>query len=638
NKTISLEEVLNEKFPCTYDLYIEKWAEKYVKSTAKMDFLANTNRVYLLNSVSEGKREVSFEYPAKGFYGEDLYVRRTILLTTDENTGDAIAYCNTKDITSQKKKELMLANYEKILISTASDMYDGVLQVDLQEFKGIYHYFKNDRIVSTDIGHFQNYVNVQMQSVYAEDVSRVREFLNEEMLQNMSFGISYRINYRGVDKNQNGTQKVYTTTVSKTVIDGNPYALFVKIDSTSAVEAEAEHRKIVENALEKAETANKAKGLFLSNMSHDIRTPMNAIVGFTDLAINNIENKERTKSYLEKIGTASNHLLLLINDILDMSYIESGKIHLSENVYNLFELVEDLRNIISSDINKKQLKFIVDTKEISHPMILCDRLRLDQVLLNLLGNAVKFTESGGQVEFRVIESKENDRTLYSFHVKDTGIGMSKSFMKHIFDPFERERSSTVSGIPGTGLGMAITKRLVGMMKGEITVTSTKNIGSEFIVTLPLKQDLDSGLPNSNVHDDSSINNGKDFDVHGKRILLVEDNELNREIANAILTEAGFEVEEAEDGIVAVEKVSEKQAGYYTVVLMDIQMPVMDGYTACQKIRELKDKDVASVPIIAMTANAFEEDKEKALHAGMNAHISKPVDIKVLFDTLREVIQ
>lgn len=641
NKTMSFEIALDEKFPCTYDLFVEKWAERFIKSTFRMDFLASINRQYLLNCAEIGKSEVSIETPAIDIYGKPVYVRRSIFLTTDENTGDVIAYGNSKDITSQKQKELMLANYEKILITTANDMYDGVVQVDLQNFTTIFHYFRNDRIVSEEQGPFEDFLEGRMQLVYPDDVPRVKQSINSEIFLSMPYDVSYKVNFRGIDKSEKGNQRVYTLTFSKTLIDHKPYALVVKVDITSAIENETEHRKIVEEALERAESANNAKSQFLSNMSHDIRTPMNAIVGFTNLAISHIDDKVKSKDYLEKISSASSHLLSLINDVLDMSYIESGKIHLVEQPLNVFNIVEDLKNILSEDVRKKELNFVVDTESVQNPDIMCDRLRLDQIMLNLLGNAVKFTNPGGSVELKVIELHDTNPVRYVFHVKDTGIGMSEEFIKHIFDPFERERTSTVSGIPGTGLGMSITKHLVEMMGGEITVTSKRNVGTEFVVTLPLRVTDSSGSQTENEvladFEKFSSEYSEPFDPHGKRILLAEDNALNREIACAILGEAGFEVDDVEDGTYAIKKLQEKGAGYYTAVLMDIQMPIMNGYEASKQIREFDDKKLASVPIIAMTANAFEEDKEKALQAGMNAHIAKPVDVKILFETLRKVI-
>lgn len=521
----------------------------------------------------------------------------------------------------------------------------------------------------------------------------------------------------------------------------------------------------LKEALEQAEQANRAKTTFLSNMSHDIRTPMNAIIGFTALATTHMEDKEKVRDYLTKIMTSSNHLLSLINDVLDMSRIESGKIHLDETECNLAEVMHDLKNIIQADIHSKQLELLIDTVDVLDEDVYCDKLRINQILLNLVGNAIKFTQSGGMVSIRIIEKQYNVEgyALYEFRVKDNGIGMSPEFLKNVFEPFERERTSTVSGIPGTGLGMSITKSIVDMMGGTITVDSEKGKGTEFVMNLPLRlqsapkkaekiQELEgcralvvdddfntcdsvtsmllqigmraewtmSGkeavlrtkqavarndtyyvyildwlMPDMNgievarrirqevgeevpiivltAYDWSDIQDeaiaagvtafcskplfmsdlrkclaqvccckepskepGASTDekqFEGYRILLVEDNELNMEIATEILTEEGFSIETAENGAVAVDMVEGSKPGDYDLILMDVQMPVMDGYEATRRIRKLPVPELANIPIVAMTANAFEEDKRLAMESGMNEHIGKPVDVKRLMQIL-----
>ena len=642
-KSRPLDEFLDIRFPCTYDSYLEKWSERYIKPDYLHDFLSHSDRNYLLKCAAAGKSEVSLEYPAIGIDGSDRYIRRTVLLTTDEKSSDIIAYCNTKDISEQKNTELQLANYERILITTASDMYSGFIQINLMDYTAVWHYFKDEHIHSSYLGDWEKYLEERKGYIYSEDRAKVMEFLHKEMLINMSYGVTYKINYRGNTENDGGNIKVFTASISKTIIDGKPYALIVRVDSTSTVEVEAAQRKIVEDALSRAEQANMAKSQFLSNMSHDIRTPMNAIVGFSNLAINHLDDRKKTEEYLDKIINASNHLLLLINDVLDMSYIESGKINLDEKTDNLLNIVENIKNLITPDANEKNLKFNVDVSGLITSSVYCDKLRLNQIFLNLLSNAIKFTKPGGKVELLVKEICRDETILYEFHVKDNGIGMGEEFISRIFEPFERERTSTVSGIQGTGLGMSITKRLVDLMHGEINVKSKKGEGSEFIVTLPLKpvpnSDADA-VNDGNLDKEEDAGSKKSFERSkwdGKRLLLVEDNALNREIAVAILSEAGFVVDGVEDGTYAVSTLLEKGFGYYSAVLMDIQMPLMDGYEATRKIREFDDKALASIPIIAMTANAFSEDKDKALQVGMNAHIAKPIDVKKLFEVIAELI-
>ena len=548
-------------------------------------------------------------------------------------------------------------------------------------------------------------------------------------------------------------------------VEGRTKHILVMSDRT----ADKQVNQALSDAVAAAETANRAKSTFLSNMSHDIRTPMNAIIGFTTLAISNIDDKDRVKDYLTKTLASSNHLLSLINDVLDMSRIESGKIHLEEVEVNLSDVLHDLKTIVSGQIYAKQLEFYMDAMDVTDEDVYCDKTRLNQIMLNLLSNAIKFTPAGGTVSVRVrqLAGKVRGCGQYEFRIKDNGIGMSQEFAQKIFEPFERERTSTVSRIQGTGLGMAITKNIVDMMGGTIKVQTAQGKGSEFIICLPMRTQaehrpvekiteleglkalvvdddfntcdsvtkmlvkvgmraewtlsgkeavlrarqsiemsdayhayiIDWRLPDMNgievtrrirsLNDDTPIiiltaydwsdieveakaagvtafcskpmfmsdlretlmsalgqkptdaAQGllpeKNADFKGKQILLVEDNELNREIAQEILREYGFLVDTAENGAVAVEKVSTAAPGSYDLVLMDVQMPIMDGYTATRKIRALDDPARATLPIIAMTANAFDEDRRNALESGMNGFLSKPIVIGDLVQELHKIL-
>lgn len=534
---------------------------------------------------------------------------------------------------------------------------------------------------------------------------------------------------------------------------------FLNVDTI--VEEEAHSRQVLADALAAAEHSSRAKTTFLNNMSHDIRTPMNAIIGFTSLAAAHIDNQEQVAGYLRKIQTSSSHLLSLINDVLDMSRIESGKMRLEEAPANLASIMHDLKVIVQGDVAAKQLDFFIDTVDVVNEEIVCDKLRLNQVLLNLLSNAVKFTNPGGFVSVRIAQkTKEYDGAAdYEFRVKDSGIGMAPEFVNHVFEAFERERTSTISGTQGTGLGMAITKSIVDMMGGTIEVNSTPGKGTEFIVSLrfrtgegstkrdpiPQLQGLRALVVDDDLHTCTSVAkmlyqigmradwtlSGKEAvhkaafafeerddyyayiidwlmpdmngvecvrriravvgdskpiiiltaydwsnieeeareagvtafcskplfmselrdlleqpfvereesetptempDFTGKRVLLVEDNKLNREIAVEILGAVGFEIETASNGQEAVAAVETSSAAPFDLVLMDIQMPIMDGYEATYAIRQL-EAPACRTPIYAMTANTFEEDKQRALAAGMNGHISKPIEVQTLLKTL-----
>ena len=400
-------------------------------------------------------------------------------------------------------------------------------------------------------------------------------------------------------------------------------------------------RVAAEDALKVAESASKAKSTFLSNMSHDIRTPMNAIIGFATLALDDIRDGKKVEDYLSKILSSSKHLLGLINDILDMSRIESGKVVLEEQETDLVTTLQELQSIMEGQAKERKLKLHVDYSNLRDRHVYCDKTRLNQVMFNLLANAVKFTSEGGSIWLTMSQLEPTyeveDRAIYEIRVKDTGIGIDKAFIKHIFEPFERERTSTVSKIQGTGLGMAITKNIVDMMGGTIEVESQKGVGTEFIIRLELRLQAEAGVAN----EDGTKQHGHAEGVAefaGKRLLLAEDNELNREIACMLLSKYGFVIDTAENGQEAVDLVAASAPGYYDLVLMDIQMPVMDGHEATRKIRSLENKVLAKVPVVAMTANAFDEDRKAAKECGMNGFISKPIHMQEVVQALRMCLQ
>ena len=558
---------------------------------------------------------------------------------------------------------------------------------------------------------------------------------------------------------ESGRQHWQAITAKFTADDGKVYLVLGFRDVHDIVEKQISQENALRDALMLAKRANRAKTTFLNNMSHDIRTPMNAIIGFTDLAQTHLNDPEQVQDYLKKIHTSSSHLLSLINEILDMSRIESGEVKLEENEVHLPDVLHELRTIIQGQVDAKQQNLFIDTVDVVHEDVVTDKLRLNQVLLNIVGNAIKYTDCGGSIEVRIIERPctTEGYANYIFSIRDNGMGMSSEFAEHVFDAFTRERTSTVSGIQGTGLGMSITKNIVDMMNGTITVESEIGKGSEFVVNVDFKlaenmtdltpitelkgarilvvddnintcQSVSRMLRSIDMRPDWSTSgkeavirareaaelreeykayiidymmpdmNGietvrrirrtiggdvpiivltaydwveleeeareagvtgfvskpifiselrtalsgqrevplhaektslSEHDYRGKRLLLVEDNELNREIATFILEDAGIVVDIAEDGIEAVDIMNQAREDQYDLILMDIQMPKMDGYTATREIRTLKNNRKANIPIVAMTANAFDEDRKKSFEAGMNGHIAKPIDINVL---------
>ncbi|MDE7417301.1 MAG: response regulator [Lachnospiraceae bacterium] len=735
----------------------------------------STLRKSILSLQNEGD-SVNVAYRVRHDNGDLLHIMGNIKLM--EENGELFYQRFLLDCTTQRlREEAERKENERLqmeLIQALSIDYNLVCFFDLDTGKGRtlrmsqckYHVldelFAGELSLEENLGHYID------RCVYAEDKEIMRQAItHESLMQRLTEKKMYTVNYRALCHGEIRYFQMKAVCAGDWSDHCEIVLGFHSIDEETRIEMEK--NTILEDALTQANRANKAKSVFLSNMSHDIRTPMNAIIGFTTLALSRLDHTEQVEGYLKKIMTSGNHLLNLINNVLDMSHIESGKMQLSEQLCSLPEILHGLRNIIQADIHSKQLELYMDAIDVQNENIYCDRLRLNQVLLNLLNNAVKYTTAGGIVSIKVTEKAvaQQGYAVYEFQVKDTGIGMSEEFVSHIFEPFERERNSTISGIQGTGLGMAITKNIVTMMNGTISVTSRQNVGSEFIVSFtfrvssevkesPLIPELQgcralvvdddfntcdsvsymlqqigmraewtlSGkeavlrthqavtrkdcyavyiidwlLPDMNgievarriqketggnvpiivltaynwedieeeakeagvtafcskplflselrecLHSVTSTGKEQKSDgliesapFHAERLLLVEDNELNQEIAAEILQEAGFSVDLAINGQLAVEKLKASKPGYYQIILMDVQMPVMNGYEATQAIRKLEDPQLASIPILAMTANAFEEDKQEALRSGMNGHIAKPINIDNLMTTLKAILK
>ena len=649
-----------------------------------------------------------------------------------------------------------------VLLNVVEDRYEALHLASWMKYipeEGIYTEFLEDILDESIMPEYQEQLKEKLNLGY------IKKTLNKDKLTEINR--SYYVDYKLIREEERRWCRASVVIVDLCE-DGSPkHVLVLFKDITKQKEKDMEYQRTLKEAYQMAERANQAKTTFLNNMSHDIRTPMNAIIGFTSLAATHIDEKERLKDYLSKIMTSSNHLLSLINDVLDMSRIESGKVKIEESLCSIPVVMHDLRNILQTDIKAKRLDFFIDTVDVVDENVICDKLRLNQVLLNCMSNAMKYTKAGGTVGLRIVQKGHCAEGFadYDFVVKDNGIGMSEEFAEHIFEPFTREETSMVSRIPGTGLGMAITKNIVDMMGGTIKVKSKLGVGSEFTISLRFKtveqNDKRGVIKELNgfralVADDSMdscasvekmlrtiglrpewTTSGKEaifrakyaaqendpFQVYiidwlmpdmngievvrrirmeigdevpiiiltaydwadieqealdagvtafcakplfvselydvlqnasrpaktkdktileveafkGKEILLVEDVDLNREIVETILTEAGFHVHSVEDGKQAVDYMESAKGDMIDLILMDIMMPVMDGYEATQKIRQLEDKTKADIPIIAMTANAFEEDAKSAINAGMNAHMAKPIRIESLYKIIEQYL-
>ncbi|MGM9569115.1 MAG: ATP-binding protein [Phascolarctobacterium sp.] len=600
-----------------------------VDAEERQEYLKFALNAPLLEAYAQGKREVSHVYFVKSpleKYGR--YAQFKVTMMQNPDTDDIMGVLSIMDATEQTINRKIV---RKMSVLGA----DRITDIDLVHGTRTVLYAAN--VHSPLIGRkgkISDFLERSLERhVAPEDRELWLEHLQPDYIRKaLADKDSYSFTY-SVYKNKNFPPKVKMATV--TAIDMRlGRVCMARTDITASVEAERRSKEALEAALAEAERANRAKSEFLSNVSHDIRTPMNAIMGMTSIAMNNLQNPQGLRDCLDKIVISSKHLLGLINNVLDMSKIEAGKLVLNKEQVSLRSLVSGIVTTIQGQIQAKEQELVLDIGRLECATVLSDGVRLQQVLLNLLGNAVKFTPTGGRVEFSLHQKpspKGASMVRLYFGVRDNGIGMTPDFVKHIFESFAREDNRRVQKIEGTGLGMAITKYIVDAMGGTIVVHSKPNEGTDFQIVLDVERGKTCGQ-----HKEAAADAAKhEVNVAGLRVLLAEDNELNQEIAKALLERQGISVETADNGQICVDKFTASQVGYYDAILMDLRMPVMNGYEATRAIRALV-RDDAKLPIIAMTADAFAEDMQHCLAAGMTAHMAKPMDVEKLMNLLGQV--
>lgn len=553
-----------------------------------------------------------------------------------------------RDITRKKFQEeerLRSAQEKAYIISGLSSMFFSTYYIDLE-----YDTFRTvtqRREVGQVLGNWNRYSSAihtyAEHFIHPEDSKEYLSVMDPQNLvrtlnpEHHFVAVEYRQKRKGGEGAAKEDQWIRATVVLAQTVDGHPKtALYAAQDVTESKRKEARERRALKEACDAANHANASKSEFLSRMSHDIRTPMNGIIGMAAIATSHLDDKNRVLDCLNKIGLSSQHLLSLINEVLDMSKIESGKFALSHDPVSLSDMIRNLEAMIRVPAQEKGHTFMIYPLDIAHPNIIGDMVRLQQIFMNILGNAVKYTPPGGTIQMKISETpaKEQGYGCYEFAIWDNGIGMSQEYIKKIFDPFSRAEDSRTSKIEGAGLGMTITQHIVHMMNGQIHIESQPGAGSRFTVTLILKQQDTADPKPGGPPADGPLGAFGELSFDGKRVLLVEDNELNREIAEEILGTTGVIVESAVNGQEALNIFRDSPPGYYDLIFMDIQMPMMNGHEATRAIRALPRPDASSVPIVAMSANAFTDDILASRESGMNEHITKPLDLGLLMSRLR----
>ena len=637
---LSLKDMVGLELPCSYSRYQRICNAKYVIANNR-EFLSSTDTELLLKAFNEGTGSVTYDYDAKTLSGRKARLRRSVTMTRNPD-GDVIAYVNVKDITDQEARRAREDAYMRALATE----YDSIAIVEISNDdkhndRVLYHGRLTERLesmIDEETANEERYskkLDLMMRFIHPEDRERFygetrREKVIEASRENRTQTVDFRI------VKQDG-EPVYYRLCFVPLRDENGKLTGVVAGMKNVdedVRKELKGRQELEDARYAAEAASRAKTAFLFNMSHDIRTPMNAILGYTDVAVRHRDDRERVDDSLEKIRLAGGHLLNLINDVLEMSRIESDRLEITEEPTDLKKLIEGVDQMSVSLAISKSIDFRTEIGNIENPYVYTDELHANEVLINLTSNAIKYTPAGGVVRFRVNQTgpAADGKALYRFEIEDNGIGMSEEFQQHLFEAFSREKTSTVSKQQGAGLGLSIVKRIVDLAGGKITVSSRQNEGSVFTVEMPMRVMDEEAIGQFEEENRPVEISEKAFSLENKKILLVEDNEMNREIATEILEEAGMTIDTAEDGVLAVKTVREKGTDYYDFILMDIQMPVMDGYEATKEIRALPGGEKAV--IIALSANAFEEDVQKSLSMGMNAHVAKPIDVNALLETMK----
>lgn len=638
---VALRNIIGLETPCSYENYISTCTSRFIKETDVHNFSEQNNRKFLLDKFNNGTTEITFDYEAKTISGKSTWLRRNVAMIKNQS-GDVIAFTNVKDISELIDK----SKREDAYIRALATEYDSIAIVEINnsnqdDDKVLIHSRISDDLAalideetlnevyySKKLELMTRFVHPDDQEQFTANTKRIKVF--ESFANNKTHVVDFRIIKS--DKTYLYYQLRFVAIKDDDGIPVGTIACMRNIDAE--IRKEFGIRQELENAKIAAEAANQAKSTFLFNMSHDIRTPMNAIIGFTDIAEKHVDDSEKVLDSLKKVKMSSKHLLTLVNDVLDMSRIESGNANIEEEPVCIDTAADNLFSLLNGSAEAKNIKFTstIDPS-VTHHWIYADRLHVMRVLTNIVSNSVKYTNPGGKIELLAEElpCKKEGYACFRYTVSDTGIGMSKEFLSHLFEPFSRAESATKSGVIGTGLGMSITKSLVDLMGGTISVESELGVGT----TVRVEFENKIAEP---VSQETSSQRNESLNLKGKKILLVEDNKLNREIATEVLEDEGIIIETAEDGDIAVEKMRKAKKGQYELILMDIQMPRMNGYDATKAIRELPNPYAANIPIIAMTANAFAEDIKNAFDAKMNAHIAKPIDVPKLLDILSKIIK